>query len=212
MKEYSTKRLVRAVSVFLLVLIFGFIFMNKKELGFAITTQQTIDFLLEADYQILPEDVAYNVESKEPGFEYVDLRNPYEFNIGNIPGSVNIPQTELLTEKNLDFFKAAQNDSATVVLIGKDEATTTGPWLIMKQIGFDNLKVMRGGWDYYANQQLNRNEMSETPKYMVEQPAFNFAAIMQLMQSESGASQNSDAPEIVVPERKKKKAAVEGGC
>lgn len=213
MREYSTKRLVIAVSIFLMVLILGFIFMKKGDLAFAKTTQQTIDYLSTADYQISPEIVARNIKAGEKGYVYVDLRNPYEFAIGNLPGSVNIPQTELLSEKALGVFTAAQNQDETVVLIGNDEATTTGPWLILEQLGYNNLKVMQGGWEYLIGKKSHTGDLTSAPAYMVEEPAYDYSGILKLMQAEpSAAGQNGGAPEIVVPMRKTKKGAVEGGC
>lgn len=212
MREYSTKRLVRAVSIFLGVLIFGFIFTKSSGLRFIITPQQAIDYLVEADYQILPEDVAFYIESEVPGYIYVDLRNPYDFFKGNVPTSVNIPQTDLLDEETLNFFDEAQKDSVIVVLISTDEAAATGPWLILKQLGYNNLKVMKGGWDYYATESLDPYDMPEVPKYMVEEPAFDFIAIMETMKSGSGNNSTGNTPEVILPERKKKHSKVEGGC
>jgi len=211
MREHKTKRLVRAVAVFLGVLIVGYIFMKGPGLVFNETPQQTIDYLMESEFEVLPEDVAYNVEFDEPGYIYIDLRNPYDFSKGNIPTSINIPQTDLLEERTLEFLNEAQKDSLTLVMIGYDEAYAIGPWLILKQLGYNNTKVMKGGWNYYTNESLDPYDMPEIPKYMVEEPAYDFASIMEMMKSSPAASQ-TEAPEIVMPTRKKKKAAVEGGC
>jgi rhodanese-related sulfurtransferase len=212
MKENSnTKSLVIGVLIFVGVLLIGFLFSKSSSLPFKLSPQATIDYLMEADYQILPEDVDYYVEFEEPGYVYVDIRNPYEFAKGNIATSVNIPQTDLLQEESLAFFDAAQHDSLTVVLIHKDEASVTGPWLILKQLGYDNLMAMKGGWNYYANESLDPYDMPEVPKYMVEEPAYDFVAIMEMMQA-SPAAASDDAPEVVLPTRKKKKNVIEGGC
>lgn len=212
MREHKTKRLVRAVAVFLGVLIVGYIFTKGPGLVFKETPQQTIDYLMDAEFEVLPEDVAYNVEFDEPGFIYIDLRNPYEFAKGNIPTSINIPQTDLLDESTLELFDETQKDSLTVVMIGYDEADAIGPWLILKQLGYNNTKVMKGGWNYYANESLDPYDMPDVPKYMVEEPAYDFASIMEMMKSSPAAGSETDAPEIVLPTRKKKKGAVEGGC
>ncbi len=212
MKEHKTKRLVTAVTVFLGVLIVGYIFMKSPELAFVETPQQTIDFLMDSEYEVLPEDVAYNVEFGEPGFVYIDLRNPYEFAKGNIATSINIPQTDLLEKTTLKFFNETKKDSLMMILISYDEAAAIGPWLILKQLGYNNTKLMKGGWSYYANESLDPYDMPEVPKYMVEEPAYNFASIMEMMKSSPAAASQTDAPEIILPTRKKKKGAVEGGC
>lgn len=208
----TKKALVTVALIFVAVLIIGWISMKRGGLSWEITPQQTVDYLMEAEYQVLPEDVAYYVDFDEPGYVFVDLRNPYEYVKGNIKTSVNIPQTELLTEEALQFFRDAAQDSLTIVLYSTDEAAATGPWLLLKQMGYKNLKVMKGGWDYYANESLDPYDMPEVPKYMVEEPAYDFASIMELMKSSPASEQQQDAPEVVIPQRRKKKNAVEGGC
>ncbi len=212
MKDKNTKSLLIASLIFVGVLLIGFVTMQGSDLTFETSPQETIDALMDAEYTILPEDVAYYVEIDEPGYLYVDLRNPYEFVKGNVPGSINIPQTDLLENKSLDFFDAAQNDSMRVVLIASDEAAATDPWLLMKQLGYNNMWLMRGGWNYYANESLDPYDMPEVPKYMVEEPAYDFATIMELIQNAPASVLDQDAPEVVLPTRKKKKNVVEGGC
>lgn len=212
MKDNSKKALVIVALLFVAVLAIGWLSTQKSGLTWETTTQETIEYLMDAEYQVLPEDVAYYVEFEEPGYVYVDLRNPYEYVKGNIPTSVNIPQTELLEEAALKFFDEAASDSLTVVLYGRDEAAATGPWLLLRQLGYQNVKVMKGGWNYYANESLDPYDMPEVPKYMVEEPAYDFAAIMELMESSPASVTRDDIPEIVVPQRKKKKNVVEGGC
>jgi rhodanese-related sulfurtransferase len=212
MKDNSTKALVIAVLLFVAVLVIGWISTQRSGLTWEISPQDTVDFLMEAEYQILPEDVAYYVDFEEPGFVYVDLRNQYDHIKGSVPTSINIPQTELLEKASLEFFDEMAADSLTVVLYGRDEATATGPWLLLRQLGYENIKVMKGGWEYYANESLDPYDMPEVPKYMVEEPAYDFAAIMELMESSPAASASDDMPEVVIPKRKKKKNVVEGGC
>jgi len=212
MKDNSKKALVIVTLLFVAVLAIGWISTQKSGLTWKTTPQETIGYLMEAQYQILPEDVAYYVEFEEPGYVYVDLRNPYEYVKGNVPTSVNIPQTELMEEAVLEYFNEAAADSLTVVLYSSDEATATGPWLLLRQLGFNNVKVMKGGWEYYANESLDPYDMPEVPKYMVEEPAYDFAAIMELMESSPASVTPDDMPEVVVPQRKKKKNVVEGGC
>lgn len=211
MNNNGTKSLVIVVLIFVGVLAIGWLSTLKSGLGWEKSSQETLDYLFEADYQVLPEDVAYYTEFDEPGYVYVDLRNPYEFVKGNVPTSVNIPQTDLLTEPALEYFQQAAEDSLNVVLYHSTEAEATGPWLLLKQLGYDNLKVMKGGWSYYANESLDPYDMPEIPKYMVEEPAYDFAAIMELMKA-SPAAASQDMPEVVIPTRKKKKNVVEGGC
>jgi len=211
-ENYKTTRLKYASVIFIAIIIIGFLAIRKPDIEYAFTMQETIDEIQNQDYRLLPEDVAYNVDMEEPGFVYVDLRSPYEFVIGSVGASVNIPANVILDPQSLEFFTACVGDSLTVVLIGTDEAEATGPWLLLKQIGFNNIKVMKGGWQYYANEPLDPYDMPDLPKYQVEEPKYDFVEIMEMMKENPYATAPVESQEVILPTRKNKKSVVEGGC
>ncbi len=56
-------------------------------------------------------------------------------------------------------------ESLTVILIAETQSEANGPWMLLKQLGYNNLKVMLGGWNYYANP-IDPYDMPETPPYL----------------------------------------------
>jgi hypothetical protein len=53
--------------------------------------------------------------------------------------------------------------------------------------------------------------MPEIPEYLVEEPKYDFAAIIENAGLDQGSTP-SDEPEVIIPTRRKKKTVVEGGC
>ena len=85
--------------------------------------------------------------------------------------------------------------------------------MILKQLGYNNFKVLLGGYHYFTTGPLDIYDMPDVPAYLVEEPAYDYLGIMETMGSMSGNSNaSSDQPEVVIPARKKKSSAVEGGC
>ncbi|MFP4470067.1 MAG: rhodanese-like domain-containing protein [Bacteroidota bacterium] len=213
MKDKSKKPLVIVAIAFTAILLIGMIAGRQSKSEYELTLQETLDLVaVPDDYTVVPEDVAYYIDLGEPGYVYVDLRSPYDFVKGHLPGAVNIPENMLLEEEAREFFREAAEDSLTVVLYSTDEAAAVNPWMLLSQMGYRHLKVMRGGWDYYANEPLDPYDMPEVPKYMVEEPAYDFVTIMERLEANPGSVAAPEAQEVVIPARRKKKSAVEGGC
>jgi rhodanese-related sulfurtransferase len=212
MKENNrTRRLSIASVIFIAIIIIGLITIRKPDIEYRLNPQQTLDAIVESPEEIYPEDVRNFAEFKETGYVIVDLRSPYEFVKGNIPGSVNIPSNALLDKESLKAFEKYVQDSLTVILIAETQSEANGPWMLLRQLGYNNLKVMLGGWNYYANP-TDPNDMPEIPPYMVEKARFDFMAIMDSLGSNTNSAQPDNSPEVILPTRKKKSSKVEGGC
>ena len=100
----------------------------------------------------------------------------------------------------------------TVVLYGQDQLEANGPWMILRQMGYENVKVLMGGYHYFTTGPLDFYDMPEIPKYLVEEPAYDFYGVMETLGSRQPDEIISDQPEVVIPTRKKKESVVEGGC
>ena len=55
---------------------------------------------------------------------------------------------KLLEKDNLDIF---EDTSFTYVLYGPDQLDANGPWMVLKQMGYSNFKILQGGYDKYLS-------------------------------------------------------------
>jgi rhodanese-related sulfurtransferase len=207
MKEFSNnKGLITASAIFVAVIIIGLLTTRKPEIDYRFTPGQTIETLQNLKYFISPVEVAKSVKANENQFVYIDLRSPYDFNKGNIQGSVNIPANRILEKESLSFFEALAARSATVVIYDADQSLTTGPWMLLLQLGFNNIKILQGGWNIYSA--LNQQNPAQYPGLSAETPKYDYAAIGKSMTPET----STEKKEEIVPKKKVKTAQVEGGC
>jgi 3-mercaptopyruvate sulfurtransferase SseA len=100
-----------------------------------------------------------------------------------------------------------KKDSVTVILYGKDQLEANGPWMLLRQLGFDNVKVvLLGGYDYMADEDINYYEMHEIPLYLVEEPLINYAEFIENATLNSGqVDQQKEEPKQITPVKRKKK-------
>ncbi len=211
--KHPNRSFVAFVVIFILVIVIGLLTLNKPDLKYRCTPDETLAHLMLNEDEIYPEDLVGIIEMEEPAYVIVDLRSPYEFIKGHISSALNIPTNSLLDKENLKEFKQYARDSVTVILYGQTQLEANGPWMILKQIGFNNFKVLLGGYHYFTTGPLDFYDMPEVPAYLVEEPAYDFFAIMEEMGSVSfEKAPSSNQPEVVIPTRKKKQSVVEGGC
>ena len=212
MLEHSKnpKRLTVAFSLFVLLIIVGLITVRRPALVYKESPGKIVETILSMADEITPEE-AVDLAVNDPKCIFVDIRNPYDFIKGHLQNAVNIPLSNLLSEENLANIKAYAADSVTVVLYGNDQTQANGPWMILKQLGYGNVKVMLGGYDYLSGSDAGMTE--DVPAYYVEDPKYDFAKIVKETSSgKTYASQSVERSIPVIPKRKKKKTAVSGGC
>lgn len=206
----SLTRLTIAVYFFALVLLIGLLSIREPVYKYEMNPEEAMEVALSYDDEIIPEEVSEIVYYEDSGYVIIDCRSPYDFERGHIDGAVNIPSYSFFEDDNLDVFET--EDSTIFILYGKDQLQATGPYLILRQMGYENLKVLLGGYDYYSTHSLDYYDMPEDPEYYVETPKYNFAEIMMEMGGDAQVVQDADQPEVVIPTRKKKESVIEGGC
>lgn len=200
------------VVIFMLVIVIGLLTLNRPDLRYAITTEETLETLTDNEDIMYPEDLAGIIEMEVEGYAVIDLRNPYEFIKGHIAGAVNIPANSLLDKENLKMLDDLASDSIQVVIYGKDQLEANGPWFILKQMGYNNLKVLLGGYGYFTTGPLDIYDMPEVPDYLVEEPKYDYYGIMEALGSGEMMITDDEQPQVVIPVRRKKTNVVEGGC
>lgn len=210
--KHPNRSFVAFVFIFILVIVIGLLTINRPDLKFTMSQDEAIEHLMLNEDEFYPEDLVGIIEMEEAGYVLVDLRNPYEYMKGHIKGAVNIPTNSLLDKDKLKIFKQHMADSATVIIYGQTQLDANGPWMILKQMGFQNIKVLMGGYHYFTTGPLDFYDMPEVPEYLVEEPAFNFFEVMETLGSRSVEEESGTQAEVVIPTRKKKETVIEGGC
>lgn len=207
----NPKRLSISVITFVLIIIIGFITMNRPEHFYKATPAELMESIMALEGEITPEEAIYYAEENDPWFVFIDIRNQYEYIKGHIPNAINIPLTELLTEETLKQFDSYVEDSISIVMYGNSQTDANAPWMMLKLLGYKDVKLMLGGYEYYAKDPSEIDVMADMPEYYVEIAKYDFAAIVSEASLNVEESQ-TEASEPVIPVRKKKKTIASGGC
>lgn len=209
----SNLSFVAIVIIFVLVIVIGLLTINRPDLKFKLSIAETLEEVSFTEDEMFPEDLVGIIEMEEEGYAIIDIRNPYEYIKGHVSGAVNIPTNSLLDKGNLKMFDQYAADSIQVIMYAHNQLEANGPWLILKQLGYNNIKVLLGGYHYFTTGPLDFYDMPEIPDYLVEEAAYDFYSIMEELGSRSFDEVDAgDQPQVIIPTRKKKENVVEGGC
>jgi len=209
-ETYKTKRLSIASVIFVAIIIIGLLTIRRPEIEYKLTPRQTLEAVQQSSDAVSPLDVTGYLKANDKSYVFVDLRSPYDFIKGNIPGSVNIQANRILEKESLSFFNKCAAGATTAILYDEDQSLANGPWMLLLQLGFDNVKVMQGGWDCFAAPDTRNNP--DKPDWLVENPKYDYAGIKASMGNNTVVETAPESKEVVLPQRKAKTKKVEGGC
>jgi sulfur-carrier protein adenylyltransferase/sulfurtransferase len=185
---------------------------QNKTKPYKLTADQLLAEANARTQYISPETVADMIVKKDPSFQLIDVRSQDEFEKFSLPGSINIPVPDLLSDKYADILN---QDAKMNIFYSNGTITANEAWMITRQLGFKNNFVLEGGLNYWFDAILNPQKPASTSpdeefaKYDYRKSAGSALGGGGVVQTSQTAAAPGAKP-AVMPVAKKKKAA--GGC
>lgn len=199
-----------ALSVFIVILIVGFITMNKPLLNYKLDMKQSLEEVKKADACFYPWQLDGFIKKETKNVVLFDIRDNFVYGQGHIPGAENLSAHNLTKKESIERLEDLKDQNITVVLYGEDQLQANGPWMLFRQVGFGNVKVLLGGYQYYLQHKDNLLATKTDSTFQKGIPRYNFA---EMATPKDGVVTNSTAEKKpVVVTRRKKAASAAGGC
>ncbi|HBY52230.1 MAG TPA: hypothetical protein DEH15_07240 [Marinilabiliales bacterium] len=166
---------------------------------------KTIDFKLNANEAVkLMSDTQMQVSVTDlTGKQLIDIRPEDLFAQGHPENAINIPVRNLLDDESLELFDRLSDNGQAAVLYGSDELQATAPWLLLQQLGYKNIKIMKGG--YTQNNEFKEPVLSSTEAMGLDTAAMRAKSVLtEIPKTEK------KKPQVVIPVRKEVSSG--GGC
>jgi rhodanese-related sulfurtransferase len=181
---------------------------------YKLTAAQLLAEIRTGTQFISPDEVADKIIQKDPSIQLIDVRNPREFDMFSLPGAINVPLQDILSEGNTDILNQGTRMN---IFYSNGSTEANEAWLLTRQLGYQNNYVLQGGLNFWLETILNPTKPgSVISNDEIARYDFRKAASMAL----GGGSVSAIAPASagsasapkpgVVPVKKKKKAS--GGC
>ena len=151
---------------------------------------------------------------ERPQYVLIDTRNNFEYAKGHLDDALNVSPHQVFNSESKKLFQQLKDDGKTVVLYGENADAASNAWLLLYQLGYENIKILCIETDYVDNK-FHIKEIS------IEKPSVNYAQVIREAKAKNAAQQlNASkvevkkpvAPKKVITKPKKKKRVPEGGC
>jgi rhodanese-related sulfurtransferase len=176
------------------IIVFLAFLLRPKAPEYQTGEDQAIKMMLNQQNQLAISDLA--------GKQLIDIRPADLYAQGHPENAINIPVRNLLDEESLELFDGLRNSGIAAVLYGSDELQATAPCLLLQQMGYTNLKTLKGGF-------VATNEFKE-PALATAEIMLLDTATMKAKQEIKAPVKETKKPQVVVPVRKE--ASSGGGC
>ena len=203
MKELEkTKRISIAAVIAILVIIIALLSYKRPKHIYTVNPKNTLEKITTSDYFLSLNEI------NDPESILIDVRNQYEYEKGHLENAVNVYAPEILNDANSGLFEELKEENKTVILYGSNPNEVIAPFMLLYQLGYDNVKILCIENSYDQNKLIAKN-------VGIEKPATDINAFIKESRKKAAVKPKpiaKKAPKKVIPVKKKKKKAPEGGC
>ncbi len=207
MKELEkTKRISISAILFLLVIVIGVLTFRKPQFSFSNSSVNTLEVVTTSSHVISLDEFK---NSDPSSYTLIDIRTNFDFSKGHLDNAINIPISQILQAVNNGTFSDAESTENTVILYGEHPQDADAAWMLLFQMGYEQIKILTIR-TYYENRQFHVQNVE------VGKPAYDFAEKMKkasVQKIKKVEAKPAPAPKKkVITQPKKKKKMPEGGC
>jgi sulfur-carrier protein adenylyltransferase/sulfurtransferase len=127
--------------------------------SFTVKPKKLLSEVLDDKTYFTVDQVAKFISSEDSSVQIIDLRSPEEFKTVNIPGSINVPYSELLDN---DPGSILNNGKTMNIFYSNGDFDSNYALSIARGLNFKNTYVMKGGLNEWYNTVMNSNFTGET--------------------------------------------------
>jgi rhodanese-related sulfurtransferase len=102
------------------------------------------------------------------------LRTPHEFIKNHVPGAINVPAKDIL---DMEYYDLLNQDDHINVIYCRGGNQAVNVYMMLKQLGFKNIRVALGGFDY-INEYLIKQYGVKTGDYYDEKPKYDYLRLV----------------------------------
>jgi sulfur-carrier protein adenylyltransferase/sulfurtransferase len=131
----------------------------NKTKQFRLTATELLQETGTGSQFMAPDAVADMVVKQDPSLQLIDVRTPEEYTAFSLPGAINIPLSNILSDEYTDILN---QDAKTNVFYSNGSVQANEAWMITRQLGYENNYVLEGGLNYWFSNILGATAPSQT--------------------------------------------------
>ena len=163
--------------------------------------------LAEEENSFSVDQVARFVNREDSSIQLIDVRQPEEYKVCNIPGSINIPLSDLL---NPDWQGYLDQEKVTNIFYSNGDRDASLAWGITTGLGYKNNSVMKGGLnEWYKTVMLSefKGESITPRENVLFENRYKARRIFNEMNSLPDSLKN-----VFLQAKRQEESQIDGGC
>lgn len=181
------------LGVAFVIVLLAFLF-KPKSIEFQANDKQSVSLISDKSLEVSVDNLA--------GKQLIDIRPADQFAQGHAELAINIPARNLLDDESLEIFDRLQKSGEEAVLYGTDELQSIAPCLLLQQMGYTKVKLLKGGFG--ADNKFVETTGAATEIMQLDQAAMK--APIPTTKTETVKKK----PQVVIPVRQEVSSG--GGC
>lgn len=179
----------------LFIILIAFLFRPNPP-AFQLNSVKSLQLMNESSLAVKLEEMA--------GKQAIDIRTAELFAKGHAADAINIPVRQLLEPESIKLFKELKRHHQTVVLYGSTELQAVSPWLLLQQLGYENVVRLKGA--YTSDNQLSASDLMVIEKALPDTSVFH----VQQIQADVPEKAKEVKPQVI--QIQKRESTKSGGC
>jgi rhodanese-related sulfurtransferase len=127
--------------------------------SFTVRPQKLLDQVVDEKSYFTADQVARFVVSEDSSIQIIDLRSPEEFRSFNIPGSINLPYKEFISN---DPASILNNPTKRYIFYSNGDFDSNYALVFAEGMKQNNVYVMKGGLNEWFNKIMNSSFTGES--------------------------------------------------
>jgi len=206
------------LSIVLLILASVLLIISKYEQEPQNPAEIFLNEIHSSNRYLTTDEIAKRIIAGDPTLFLVDVRSEDEFKQYSLPGAVNIPFKNILSE---EWAKKLNQDVLDVIFFSNDDILSEQAWALCKQQGHTKLYMLDGGLNkWFATimlpekpSELASNEEMELYAFRTGASIFFGSGTVEIpIIVEVEVEESKPAEKKTIPVQKKVKVEAEGGC
>jgi len=201
-KDFNlSKHRMAAMGVLALGLVFLVLHERKAHM---ISTATNASYVATHPEKVMPVDeLAYRIVDKESNIQIVDVRAADQFAKMALPGSRNISLKDFFSKDTNALFSQRH---VKKVLVGDDETQEKAAGLLLRNLGYDNVAALEGGWPQFKHTILDSTAFVPTgSRWDNDVKTFRQTARVEI-------ARMIEAGKHIAPKAAKVEKKIKGGC
>jgi rhodanese-related sulfurtransferase len=156
-QKHTSWRYLILAAVFILLGL-GLVFLPDRQNTKEMQPEHMLSKLVDESRFMTTDQVADKIINNDPSLILVDVRNATEYEKWTLPGALNIPVEEILSE---DAIKILSSKAYDKVLFANNDLLAEQCWILINRMLLDRTYVMKGGLNTWVETIINPSQPTE---------------------------------------------------